>query len=59
MNRIELMSLLAILASLCSACIVGGFQLGQRAAERSAIRAGAAEWVQDETGNPVFQWKAR
>lgn len=34
-----------------------GRTMGYKACQKEAILKGAAEYVVDESGNPVFQWK--
>lgn len=36
---------------------IDGYEEGIRDAHREAVKAGLAEWVPDEAGRPVFQWK--
>ena len=37
-------------------CIVGSYCQGKEI-KTEAIKAGAAEWVADKDGNPLFRWK--
>lgn len=34
-----------------------GRTIGYKACQKEAVLKGAAEYVVDESGNPVFQWK--
>ena len=34
-----------------------GRNIGYKACQKEAVLKGAAEYVVDESGNPVFQWK--
>ncbi len=34
-----------------------GRTMGYKACQKEAVLKGAAEYVVDESGNPVFQWK--
>ncbi len=54
MGRTELVAVLVALG-MFAMFIVGGIW-GYSVARRSAVRAGAAEWVADEDGKPEFLW---